>query len=93
MEALLTILAIYNVTQIISQMYIFKPFREWVGTWSGFLYKLLTCFLCTSVWVSLVATLVVWNLAPEMNFSIVISTMAYSCIVWFMYLVENNLSK
>ena len=100
---------VYGITQIIVEAKIFAPLRDWFNynrfgffRWFG---SLLSCFLCTSVWVSFILsaslyspTLELWsNLLSTNVLNLGVNTfldgMLGSCIVWFMYCIESKLSK
>lgn len=91
-----SILIIYNVTQIITETKIFKPIREFIP-WAPIKY-LLSCFLCMSVWVAgLISYLlypissVVWVLPMWQH--VILSALIYSCVTWFLSLIEHKLSS
>lgn len=81
---------IYNITQILSESYFFKPFRDLFKQRISFLYELTTCFLCTSVWISFGFQ----YLFPEFNLhgNWFLNTMFFSCCVWFIHVIENKLT-
>lgn len=87
----------FSITQIIAESTFFAPLRGWLSKfgekWLVFLalYKLTSCFLCTSVWVSFFMVLCL----PSGRFEhgLFFDAMFYSCIVWFMRLTETYLTK
>lgn len=94
-------LTIYGITQIVTEATIFEWFRVWLKTGTNavrhFLSKLVSCFLCTSVWIS--GLLSVWIFSPSSILwpdvsvfeSAFIDAMFGSTIVWFMHLYENKI--
>jgi len=90
MNLVFILVVIYQITQIISESYLFKPFRMMFVTRIPFLYKLLTCFLCTSVWVSFFVHLIF----PEFNLNTnwFLNTMFLSGCVWFLHVIEDKLT-
>jgi len=93
-EFILLTLAAYNVTQIISEATIFKPVRIWLlkRRFTSILGELMSCFLCTSVWVCFFATKFVHNIADGMNYSWLVGTMSLSATIWFIHIIERRFS-
>lgn len=92
-EFVIIILAAYNVTQIITEATIFKPIRRWLlDSRLSILGQLVSCFLCTSVWVCFLLTLCCKNYAQGMNFSVFINTMFMSAVLWFIHIFERSIS-
>lgn len=62
MQLLVWIAIVYGLSQILSEMSISKPLRIWLiershkNKFYEFLAKLLSCFICTSVWISMIMT-------------------------------------
>lgn len=93
---------IYGVTQIVVQSTLFTPLRAYLQTsrfsFLRLLYKLITCFLCTSVWVGFIMSLLLYSPTQELwSPNIILGTffdgMLASCIIWFMYNIEHYISK
>lgn len=93
---------VYGITQIIVEAKIFAPIRNWLNysrfSFFNFFGTLLSCFLCTSVWVSFILSALLYSptstLWPELNnSSIFLDGMLGSCIVWFLYCIENKLNR
>lgn len=93
-------LAIYGITQIITEATIFEWLRDELSNSqdkvNNFFGKLVSCFLCCSVWVSFLLSAWVFSpsatLWPHMPFgSFFIDGMIGSTIVWFLHIYENKL--
>lgn len=89
-------LAIYGITQIITEATIFEKVRDKISESSVFFGKLVTCFLCASVWISFLLS--IWAFSPSFILwphlgytSIFIDGMIGSTIVWFLHVIENKL--
>jgi hypothetical protein len=95
-------IAIYGITQIITEATIFKWLRDYFtqskNKISLFFGKLITCFLCASVWISFILS--GWVFSPSTELwtdlsiveSIFIDGMIGSTIVWFLHLYESKLN-
>lgn len=93
-------LAIYGITQIITEATIFEWLRSTFSNSKNdvdkFFGKLISCFLCCSVWVGFLLSVWVWSpssiLWPEIPFgNVFIDGMIGSTIVWFLHIYENKL--
>jgi hypothetical protein len=96
-QTVLWALAIYGITQIITEATIFEWLRNRLTPYK-FFGKLVTCFLCASVWISFFLS--AWVFSPSavlwsdlyMIESTFIDGMIGSTIVWFLHVYENKLS-
>ncbi len=99
-QTVLWSLAIYGITQIITEASIFENVRNFLTDSNNrifnFFGKLVSCFLCASVWVSFLLS--VWVFSPSLFFwpylsigSFFIDGMIGSTIVWFLHIYENKL--
>lgn len=99
MEIIYWSLAIYSITQIITESYLFKPFRDmWIDI--PLVHKFVNCFLCTSVWTAMVSSWLLYSPYIEIfnGDTFIINRMFWdgmfgSGVVWFMHLIENKLSS
>jgi len=90
---IIIVLACYNITQIITEASIFKPVRRWLlDSRLSIIGQLVSCFLCTSVWISFLLTLGCKNFADRLNYSVFINTMFISAVVWFIHIFERRIS-
>jgi hypothetical protein len=129
------ILAVYGMTQIIVDSYLFERWRLKISRASRWGGELVNCMLCTSVWISLLFSVLLWSPTLEMfvynlvdarrlahmqgeisqgvdNISalmiyimykayilwayvrfIFVDMMLGSCVVWFLYVLENRLTS
>lgn len=95
-------LAIYGITQIISEATVFEPLRNFL-TNSKFkpfnkVGELISCFLCCSVWVSFFVSIVVFSPSLEIwshlsFWHFFFDGMIGSTIVWFFHIYEGKLSR
>jgi len=53
LQILITIILIESITNILSKSILFEPIREFFHKHNKFIYKLLDCPYCTSVWVGM----------------------------------------
>lgn len=95
-------LVLYQVSQIISESKISRPLREYlkemssVSTFAKVLYELISCFLCTSVWVGFLLTFVLFDFADYLGYDIVSwfwNGLFFSALSWFMYVWEQSKLK
>jgi hypothetical protein len=88
-------LAGYGITQIITDSSIFRPIRKLLR--NTVLSELVTCFLCSSVWVMGGLSAFLYSPSAEIfqfnNYHIAVyiftDAMMGSAILWFMRLIEN----
>lgn len=113
---LIVALIVYQITGIITESKLFMWFRElfnpireddweyhtWIAVPLGVIYNLMTCFLCTSVWVSAVISAYLYNqpyivssLLSIDNFyvGLFFNAMAYSGLAWLFHCLENYWSR
>lgn len=85
-----TIAVVYQITQIISESTIFKPLRN-----IPFIGSFLSCFLCTSVWIGFLVSKFVFDYANYLGLdcTVFLSGLFYSCVVWFIHVIEHKLLK
>lgn len=88
----------YGVTQIITDSSLFAPIRNAISImpFMGFLSKLVTCFLCTSVWVCFFFSWTLWSPTEEFfdsNYYFFLDGMFGSAVLWFLRTYENKLSS
>jgi hypothetical protein len=110
LELLLEVGIIYTITQVISESKLTLPFRDWLETvllkdWHKltilkypvlFFYTLISCFLCTSIWVSWGIGAIFFNLITYLgynNFPIFWNGLFLAFLVWFLRKLEDKLSN
>ena len=92
------VFVLYNITQILSESGLFQWARRIpiLGT------KLLSCFLCTSVWVGIALSFILPNVAYKISGSIVIynyditwffNAMFLSSLGLALHIIEDKLTK
>lgn len=84
------VLVLYNITQIIVESILFSKVRK-----IKILNLLLSCFLCTSVWISFILSFFLFNYAEYLGynrFSWFFNGMFFSSIAWFLHLIEGKLT-
>ena len=52
---------VFGITQILVEGTVMNGFRKWVSTRSAFGGRLLSCMLCTGVWVGFILSLLFWS--------------------------------
>jgi hypothetical protein len=61
-------LSAWSITNIIVHGSIFKPIRTWILTSDhSFFGNLISCFMCSSVWVSALVWVLIKMILPDMN--------------------------
>lgn len=93
LQFIFTIGVIYQVTSIISESSF--PIFRWLQKRKGFVGDLFGCFLCVSVWVGWIGSVVLFDIGNFLGYESVswaISGLFYSFIVWFIHLIEGKLS-
>jgi len=85
LQVLIIIVLIEAITNILSKSILFEPVREFFHKYNKFIYRLLGCPYCTSVWVSMfcVAMLYLYN----------ISVLPLPLALFFMGIVFHRLSN
>lgn len=65
LQIMFTVVLIEAITNILSKSNLFEPVRKFFGRHNKFIYKLLDCPYCTSVWISLfcVGMLYLYNIS------------------------------
>lgn len=90
---------LYQVSQVISESKLTRPFREYLRQKGQsnrlimFLYNLLSCFLCTSIWVGFLLSLLLFDFAAHIGYETVSwfwNGLFFSSITWFMNVWEQN---
>lgn len=87
------VFTVYGITQIITEAKIFEWLRKLLSkNWLG---SLVSCFLCTSVWISFAFSYFVYSLSSHFTniLSVFLDGMFLSAIVWFLYVIESKMSK
>jgi hypothetical protein len=103
---------VFQITQIITESTLFQPIRThfyllesetiFINEIYKFIYKLINCFLCASVWISFILLLILlqdftvtFDLFEIRNvcLSIFLDTMLLSGVTWFWHCLENNWTK
>jgi len=94
---LFEILVLYQLTSIITESHLFKPIRTWALSSSEFLGSLISCFLCTSVWVGFILSFVLYDYAKTLGinpmYSWFFNSMFFSFFTWFLHLIEQKLEE
>lgn len=99
MKIVFQILVLYQIAQIISESRISKPLRTFLLEKShgnviiGLLHGLLSCFLCTSVWVGFLLTPMLFDFAEYIGYNQVSwfwNGLFFSSITWFLYVWEQS---
>lgn len=98
-KLLFEIFVAYNATQIISESSLFTPVWKTLLNSKYWLFRhigrLLSCFLCTSVWVSFLLTLTLYDYAANIgitNLSWLFNALFISSICWWMHIIEDKLT-
>lgn len=102
LEFIFEIALTYQITQIICESVVCEPLREYFQKWALvgnkiaiFIYKLISCFLCTSVWVSVIVSSIFINIPEYLGYSHLnplTGGLALSFFVWFVRLYEGKLT-
>lgn len=90
------IFVLYNITQIITESSLFESVRQFKVNNKKILHPLLSCFLCTSVWISFLLTFVLFDYASHLGyqqFSWFLNGLFFSSVTWFIHIIEIKLSK
>ena len=97
LKTLYAVFTVYGISQIITEAKVFAWLRKGLtNTWLG---DLVSCFLCTSVWVSFTFSYFIHSLSGELfptNFqftNVFLDGMFLSALVWFFYVIESKLSR
>jgi hypothetical protein len=95
LQTVLWSFAVYGITQIITEATIFEGLRNRLEN-VKFFGKLVSCFLCASVWISFLLSAWIFSPAsllwPYLSLfeSVFIDGMIGSTIVWFLHIYENK---
>lgn len=65
-KLLLWVLIIYGTSQIVVDSVLFESFRNKITRWKPLFGELVTCMLCTSVWISLIFSVILWSPSKAM---------------------------
>lgn len=90
------ILVLYQITTIISESSLFNPLREFLTKRFfplSLLGYLISCFLCTSVWVGFILSNYLFNFAEYLGYyeiSWFWNSMFFSAVVWFIHKIDNS---
>ena len=93
LQFILTIGVVYQATSIISESSF--PIFKWLQKRKGFVGDFFGCFLCVSVWVGWIGSVVLFDVGNFLGYESVswaISGLFYSFIVWFIHLIEGKLN-
>lgn len=97
LKILFEVFVLYQITQVISESTLTKPFRDYLNKHSrytvvGFLHSLMNCFLCTSVWVGFTLSFFLFDLAAYLGYthSWFWNGLFFSGITWFLYVWEQS---
>jgi len=100
MQFVLWILIGYGITQIIVDSTLFTRPRDWASKNLGAIGLLFNCFLCTSVWVFAVLSIILpyspaqWHwLSTNVWINPFLDAMIGSTAVWFLNIIEHRLSR
>lgn len=99
MNVIFAILVTYNLSQIISESTfpLFRWLRNLEGNWfKEFISELTSCFLCTSVWIGVLVSFLLFDYAKYLeiqNLSLIWSGLFYSCCAWFLHCLEVNFGQ
>lgn len=89
-QVIFEVFVLYNITQVIVESTLFSKVRK-----IKILNPLLSCFLCTSIWISFILSLFLFNYAEYLgcnHFSWFFNGMFFSSITWFLHLIEGKLT-
>jgi len=110
-QLLIWCLIVYGITQIVVEATIFSKLRSVLSRNISFLGKLISCFLCSSVWISFILSVTLysptaqlWPHLLSLEFPATDIPMGWfvtmfldgilgSSIVWFLYCIENKLTR
>lgn len=100
LKVIFQIFILYNISQIISETKISRPLRDYLRRKTNIvariLYELISCFLCTSVWVGFILTPLLFDFAAYLGYTSVTwfwNGLYFSSITWFMNVWEQNKLK
>ena len=85
------VIVLYNITQIVAESTLFSKVRK-----IKIVGSVLSCFLCTSVWISFLLTFVLFDYANYLGFdkfSWFFNGMFFSGLTWFIHVIERKLSR
>ena len=98
---------VYTVTQTVAESKLTSPIRGWLETSiqktpfkifklvGSFIYTLISCFMCTGVWVSFLISSKFFNLAQYLGYmelSVFWNGLFLAFLVWFLRCVEEKLT-
>jgi hypothetical protein len=97
LKIIFQVIVLYQITQIISESKITRPLRTYLSGKQSlvarFLYELISCFLCTSVWVGFILTPLLFDFAKYLGYDTVTwfwNGLFFSCITWFLHVWEQS---
>lgn len=98
MQLFIEVCILYNATQIVVESTLFEPFRMFLfRNFKNSLYKLFSCFLCTSVQIGFVISLILWDFIKaegvDPSYSWFFNSLFISCLTWFMHVFEKRLTR
>jgi len=89
---------LFQITTIIVDSNLFQILRDFLTSskWILLLFigQLLSCFLCTSVWVGFILSNCLYNICDDLgfhSFSWFFNSMFFSGLAWFIYLFEKKI--
>lgn len=89
------IIVLYQISSIITESYLLKPLREQIYSKSVFFGSLISCFLCTSIWVGFILSFFLYDYAKDLGVNLYVSwffnSMFFSGLAWFLKLLEERL--
>lgn len=97
MKLLLWILIAFGICQIIVESVIFKRIRDFFKGRITAIHTLLTCYICTGVWIGWILGLFLYSpVQTEFQLSnhwisIFCDGMICSCLVWFIHKIEERI--
>jgi hypothetical protein len=98
-KVIFQVIVLYQITQIISESRISRPIREYLAEkgrkylFPKILHDLISCFLCTSVWVGFILTPLLFDLAKYIGYETMSwfwNGLFFSCVAWFLNVWEQS---
>ena len=102
LKIIFEVMVLYQITQIITESKITRPIRSFLNEQGRYfiiaeiLYELISCFLCTSVWVGFILTPLLFDFASYLGYdkgSFFWNGLFFSSVTWFLYVWEQSKTK
>jgi hypothetical protein len=106
MKLIFFLMGCYGITTLIVQSKIMEPLRNYFKVKKSYLYKLITCMMCTGFWVSIISSFslqysISYNIFADGNFINVFDFFFYlifdasfiSGMIFLIYLIQLNLER